>query len=391
LPKGCVLRDDDIEARIPGPERISPETLQTETVTDPDAAELEELKKSLDAPSMDLQLSTIILEIFTSDVSADKRDSLKENLIDSCRYFLGIGDFGALHELHGRMLEYGRKTPEADRPMQGVFSLFAQPEFIEEVLDGPRIWGKDKYPEVQNLLLSIGAPFVDPLLNHLAEEENLSIRYFFIDCLLKMGEAAREPILSRLYDGRWYFVRNLVMILRKLGNPSELPLPTSLRRLLRHPHAKVREEVLKTLLEFKDPDADRMLLNDLSGKDRAVRLNAATLAENSQSRPILDKLLEILQKGDLFGSEMDLKKRIVQTLAKIGNPEILPDLEAILETSSLIQRNALKQLKVEIIRSVEFYPGAASSALLERLSHAADGELASVARLTLRNMRRNNS
>jgi HEAT repeat protein len=383
LQQGSVLRDDDVEAPIPGAE-----TAPTETISVRDMEDLEALKKSLDPSSMDLHLSTIVLEIFSSGVTAEKGESLKENLLDSCRYFLGTGDFGALHELHGRMLEYGQRTAARISPMEDVLSLFSQPEFMEEILDGTHIWGKEKYPEIQKLILTLGTPYIDPLLDHLAAEENLSIRYFFIDCLVKMGDAARDPILSRLYDPRWYFVRNLVLILRKLGNPS---LPPSLRRLLRHPHAKVREEVLKMLLEFKDPDADRMLLADLAAKDKAVRLNAVILAENSKSRPIADRLVDILKKGDLLGSEMDLKKRIVQTLAKVGNPEILSDLQAILDSSSLIQRTTWRQLKLEIIRSLEFYPGAAASPLLERLSHAQDSELASLAALTLRNVRRNRS
>ncbi len=382
LPENRVLRDDDIEAYV------TEDPCSPQDAADADLAE-EELEKTLDAPFMDLQLSTIVLEIFTSGVSADKGESLKENLMDSCRYLLGIGDFGGLNELHGRMLEYRGKTSGANAAsLQDVLSFFVQPEFIHEVLDGPVIWGKEKYPEIQKLIVSIGEPFIEPLLDHLAQEENLSIRYFYIDCLLRNGEAAREPILARLYDARWYFVRNLVLILRKLGNPS---VPPSLRRLLRHPHAKVREEVLKTLLEFKDPDADRMILADLSSKDKAVRLNAAILAENSQSRPILERLLEILKKGDFFGSEMELKKRVAQSLAKIGSPTALPELEKILESSNLLQRGALKQLKVEIIKSLESCPGPAVLALLDRLSHSRDGELASLAALTFKNMRRNHS
>ncbi len=386
LPKGGVWREDDHEARIPLPDDAAGEIGGAENAPDADFAELEELKRSLDARSMDLQLSTIVLEIFTSGVSPDNGESLKENLIDSCRYFLGIGDFAGLNDLHSRMLEYRLKTSaEKISPIMEVLSLFAQPDFIGEVLDGPRMWGKEKYADIHKLILSVGPPFIAPVLDHLAVEENLSVRYFFIDCLLKMGESAREPILSRLHDGRWYFVRNLVMILRKMSNPS---IPTALRRLLRHPHAKVREEVLKTLLQFNDPDADRMILADLSAKEKALRLNAATLAENSQSRQIADKLLEILKKGDLFGSDMDLKKKVVQSLAKIANPEVLPELEKVLESSNFLGRHTQKELKSEIIRSFESYPGSLPLTLLEKLSQYRDGELALMAAHTLKNMRR---
>ena len=348
--------------------------------------EIDALKKSLNGQCADVAIFTIIVELIKSGLTGDNLEALKQNLIDSCRYFLGTGEFQTLNELHGRLMDCNLSaiTMKASQ-VREIVSIFNQPEFVEEVLNSLRVWEKEKYPYIQKLILKIGEPFVEPVLNHLAEEPRLSIRRFLIDCLLEMGEKAKNAALLRLRDKRWYFVRNLVLILRNLNDPWILP---PIRRLLGHPHPKVHEEAFKTLLHFRDPEAHQMLLDDLSGKDKEAQLTAIGLAENCQSVEVANRLIELLNKGNMFRSEFDLKKKIIQTLGRIGNPSILPHLERIFQSNSLLHRNALNQLKGEIIRSLEYYPGKEPVLIVEKLSREGSQETAYLASQTLQNMRR---
>jgi len=375
-----------------GNETLVPEsyqdTLQRIVTTKPisglELQEIEALKQSLDGQWVDIAVFIIILELFKSGLTGDNLESLKQNLVDSCRYFLEIGDFQTLNELQGRLMDCNLSalTMKSHQVME-IVAIFNKPEFVEEVLNSLRICGKEKYPHIQKLILKVGEPFLDPVLNHLAEEPSLSIRRFLIDCLLEMGETVRNAVLLRLRDKRWYFVRNLVLILRNLNDPWILP---PIRRLLEHPHPKVREEVFKTLLHFKDPDAHQILLKDLSGKDKEAQLIAIGLAENSQSGEVVNKLVELLNKRNILRSEIDLKKRIIQTLGRIGYPGILPHLEGLLQSNNLLHRNALNQLKAEILRSLEYYPGKEPITMVENLSRGRDEELAYLALQTLKNM-----
>ncbi len=364
------------------------DTLQRIIATKPisglELQEIETLKQSLDGQWVDAAIFIIIVELLKSGLTADNLESLKQNLVDSCRYFLGIGDFQTLNELHGRLMDCNlsaltTKTPQ----VREAVAIFNKPDFVEEVLNSLRIWGKEKYPHMQKLILKVGEPFLEPVLNHLAEEPSLSIRRFLIDCLLEMGETARNAVLLRLRDKRWYFVRNLVLILRNLNDPWILP---PIQRLLGHPHPKVREEVFKTLLHFNNPEAHRMLLEDLSGTDKEAQLKAIDLAENCQSGEVVNRLIEFLNKGNILSSKTDLKKRVIQTLGRIGNPGILPHLEGLLQSNNLLHRKALTQMKAEIIRSLEYYPGKETVTIVEKLSRGKDQELAYLAFQTLKNM-----
>jgi hypothetical protein len=376
-----------------GKESLVPETYQntlqrimaTKPISSLDLEEIEALKKSVDGQWVDAAIFTIIVEIIKSGLGRDNLESLKQNLVDSCRFFLEIGDFQTLNDLHGKLMDCNLSAlTMKSSQMFEITSIFNKPEFAEEVLNGLRVWGKERYPYIQKLILKVGPPFLDPVLNRLAEEPSLSIRRFLIDCLLEMGETTRNAVLMRLRDKRWYFVRNLVLILRNLNDPWVLP---PIRKLMEHPHPRVREEAFKTLLHFQDPDAHQLLLKDLSGKDKEAQLTAIGLAENSQSSEVAQKLIELLNKGNVLRSEMDLKKRIIQTLGRIGNPAILPHLEGLLKANHLLHRNALSQLKAEIIRSLEYYPGQESVTIAENLSRGRDEDLANLAIQTLKNMR----
>jgi HEAT repeat protein len=382
---GTIIREDDIETPVP---RSYQDMLQSivaaEKVTGLDLEEFEVLKKSLEGHRVNIQLSTIILEILKSGPSPDYLEALKQNLIDSVGYFLKMGDFQTLNELHSRLTEVNNSTvAEESSQVAEVLAIFEKPEFIGGVLTGFRLWGKEKYPDIKKLIQNVGKPFVKPVLDQLAEEPSRSIRHFCIEILLEMSDLVREPALARLWDRRWYFLRNLILILRNLRDPSILP---ALKRMLGHRHPRVREEVFKALFHFQDPDAERMLLGDLSSEEKEIQRSAVRVAEYSRSPVVFDKLLEILSRRGVFRIDFDLKIEVIRTLAKIGNPESLPHLERLLRGRSFLYRRGMNRLKAEVIRSLEFYPAPEATPLLEKVSGVSDHELTDLASRMLKNV-----
>jgi hypothetical protein len=378
-----IFREDHHETLVP----ISyQDTLQriiaAEKITSLDLDEIEALKESLDGHFVDIQVSAIIIEIIRIGLAQDL-EVLKQSLAEACGYFLKVGDFQTLKELHTRLTDGENSTlGKENSQIMETIATFEKPEFMEEVLAGLYLWGKEKYPHIKKLIHEVGKPFVNPLLDHLAKEPGRSIRRFYIDLLLEMGDAVREAALSRLRDKRWYFIRNLILILRHLEDPSILP---AIKKFRGQRHPRVREEVFRTLAHFQDPDAERMLLKDLSSQEKEIQRTAVQLAKDSQSPGVFNKLLELLTRGGGFGANIDIKIEVIRTLAKIGNPESLPPLERLLRSRNFLNRRAMNRLKAEVIRSLEFYPRKEIGILLEKFSKVRDNELANLAFQTLKN------
>ena len=378
---GIIFREDDIEFLAPESYRDTLRNIITSvgiSGLEPDG--MESLKKSLDSHSVDIQTAAIIPEILKSGLAGDKTEGLERNLVDLGTYFLEVGDFQTLNHLHSQLIGCEQSPPGIpDSPQKKTLAAFETPEFMDGVLRGVHSWGKEKYPHIEKLAKQIGKPFIEPVLGYLAEEASLSIRRFYIDLLIKMGDGVRGAALSRLRDKRWYFVRNLILILRHLDDPSILP---AIKKLRGHRHPRVREEVLKTLSYFQDPDAEQMLLEDLSSQEREVQRTAVQLAEDSRTPEVFHKLLELLNRGGIFGADFDLKLEVIRTLAKIGNPESLPHMERLLRSRNFLHRQAVIRLKAEAIGSLEFYPAKEAIPFLERVSK--DRELANGVSQTLK-------
>jgi len=338
---------------------------------------LAELKATLTSHCVETEVSAVILEILKALPDDGEPELLQRNLLDLCSYFLEMGDFASLTTMHERLVVL---HPVADgdtvvRP-DAVLAVFAQPEFMAEVIRGLTVWGKTKYGEIQQLILRVGAPFAGPLLDTLAEEQNMSLRRFYMDRLQELGVVARDAALIRLRDSRWYFVRNLLVLLRTMDDPSVV---RHISRLHRHPHPKVRQELLKTLLHFQDPEADRILFTYLTDKDREQRLTGIQLAAQSRNPEVLKLLLGFLDKGGITDYDYELKSSVVRTLGEMGNVESLLELVKLLRSRSLIHGNKHDRLKIDVINSLVNYPPAWVGYMLDELCREGNREVARAA------------
>ena len=358
--------------------------LTAESTAPVDSRELENLKATLDGHTLDVQISSIILELLESGIAGGDTEGLERNLSELCGYFLQIGNFQALIQLHNKLEENAGSSREGASPHAGAFKVFSDPDFIAEILNGVEIWGKDKFPDIKKLICKIGRPFLGTMLDRLAEEPSLTIRRFLLETLSAMGPQAKELIIRRIYDKRWYFIRNLIVILRSSGDPTVLPL---IRNLRNHEHPRVREEVLKTLFFFKDPEAERFLLDDLHSLDLENRRNAVQIAEMSQNPSAFHRLLEILESSPMSGAEGEIKQLAARTLGKIGNPAAFPHLEKLLRAKSFFNGQALSTLKGEIFRSLEFYPPRDTKIFLERVLNGREKQFAPLASQVMEKIR----
>lgn len=316
--------------------------------------DIDAMKDTLSGHFIEKSTSLLISELLFSLPVSSRTEQLLADLLELCAYLLEIGDFITLADIYGRLESQNAcSTSGASTASRKIYDFFIDAAFMKKVLEGVAFWGKTKYEEISVLIGKIGVPFIEPLLNSLADEPNISIRRFFMDCLQKMGGAARDSAIGRLDDSRWYFVRNLLVLLCSLNDSSVMP---AIRKLLKHPHPKVRYEVLRTLIHFNDSEASQLLLQDMDSNDREVRLNAIKLAEKSNSPEILYKLLDFLNKFGLIHYDLDIKVAAVRSLAEIGNPDALPALAQLLRSRSFFHRRKHHRLKEEIVHSLSRYP-----------------------------------
>lgn len=372
-----IFREERREEFVPTPYL---ETLKTiifsRTSEDNGQEDMLDLKTILENQSVESSVSSIIVESFKF-ASDELKDTMRLNLLDICHHFLDTGDFSSLDDIYLRLCCHGEAGGQDENSLRKeILDLFHSREFQEKTLDGLVIWGKEKYTEIGRLIQSVGKDFAPPLLERLAGEESISLRKYYLGQLIHMAGTAKEAVLARLGDSRWYFLRNLIIILQHSNEPDILP---HLSPLVRHAHPLVRQKVREAYLHFGDPTGDRLLLEDLGSDDRETRLSAVQLAEKSRNPEIVNALLTILRKRGFSGADHSLKLAVISSLADIGDGRAVPELELLLNKKSLFRRKLLNRLKAEVVVSLHRYRDAKAHELLKRIARSEDPELAKLA------------
>lgn len=338
-----------------------------------------DLLASLDNRQIENRIGEILINLVRAGVETpEEREMLLQSLGDMFGFYLQTGDYPQLHKMVEQLTD-GTFPPEIQSSLKAEY---ARPEFLNEILDGLSIWGKPRYEDIRLLVHKIGSPFVETLLDHLAEEKNMSVRRFFMDCLIAMGPITRVPISERLYDDRWYFQRNLLVILSAQNDPSIVPL---IRPLLHQSDGRLRQDILKTLAHFHDPEAEKQIYFDLSSTEHEQLAAAIQMAGRCNSPEVFNKLVSLLAHGGLKQSDYEIKSAVVRSLAEIGRMEALPELAKILGSSSLLSSKLLASLKIDIVRSLANYPLNVARPVLERLA-SENNEVARQAQESLRNI-----
>jgi hypothetical protein len=373
-----ILREHASEEFVPDSyQRKLNKIITSDHLLNRNMEDVSSLLTTMENRSIEGSIGHILMNLIRESLeSPEERDMLLQNLTDMFGFFLQTGDYDQLLTMIDQLTD-------GTFPIEIQYRLreeYGRREFLEEILDGLTIWGKSIYGDIRALITKIGGPFIETILDRLSEEKNMSIRRFYMDCLIDMGPVTRIPIRCRLDDTRWYFLRNLLIILCAQNDPSSID---RIRALLRSEEPRLRLEALKTLVHFRDPQAEQLLMNNLNSQNQEIQVAAIQLAERCASSAITALLAQMLVQGGYSHSECERKSAIVHTLGEIGRTEVLPELAKVLRSRSLFHSKHLTRLKSDIIRSLPKYPVHFSRPVLELIAKDS-GEIARLAQETLR-------
>ena len=359
------------------------DVLSLDKFDDIDQATTEEVAQSLEGHDIETSVMNVILDLIDEDPMSDQAELMTQNLIDLVRYFIEVGDFASLVTTYDRLQQHHEDAEAFSIPIaEQTLEVYDTEEFTNSVLEGFDIWGAEKHDDIRKLIGHIKTPFIEPMINRLADEGDMTMRQFLMSVLYEIGPAAKEALLKHLHDKRWYFVRNIIILLRRYNDPS-IMLP--MRRLIGHKHPKVHLEAMKTYLHFNDPKADQYLVREMQCDDMQRRKNAALLARNSKGPAVHQELINIITTGR-SDPEYELRAIALKSLAEIGDPNFIPSFEPVLASRNLLRSGLHKQFKANILRSLVKYPPAAVHPFLKRLVAQSKGDFVDIASQVLRRL-----
>lgn len=262
-------------------------------------------------------------------------------------------------------------APEATRTaLQGHLERLTRAETLSVLAAALGTPGGGPDPATVRLIRLLGPGAIRGLLQVLVLEQVRVRRRRVFDLLTSLGADVVPEATRWLGDPNWYVVRNMIALLRSVGNRSSL---ATIRRLTAHGDLRVRLEALRSLLELDPAVGYGYLVAAIADPDLRTATAAVELAGQQGGPAMIDPLLDVLMAWDLRGRRRPVRVAALQALGRIGRPEVLPRLERFFRERwgpfpAVAERHAAYE-------SLQGYPPDARFALVERGARSRNHEV----------------
>jgi hypothetical protein len=213
-------------------------------------------------------------------------------------------------------------VPEPTRAaMREHLEQLARPEMLAVLAAA---LGATPSPASVRLVRLLGPSAIRSLLQQLVLETVRIRRRRIFDLLSALGPDVVAEATRWLGDPHWYVVRNMIALLRVVGDRSSL---STVRRLTAHADLRVRLEALRSLLDLDALVGRQYLLSAIGDRDPRAATAAAELAGQHGGPAMVEPLLGVLASWDLMGRRRAVRVAALQALGRMGRPDALPRLE----------------------------------------------------------------
>jgi hypothetical protein len=205
--------------------------------------------------------------------------------------------------------------------------------FVEQLADAPTLAalvaasrqpGGPPFVQVQTLVLTLGASATRGLLEALAAEPDRARRLRLIELAASLGPAIVPETRRLLADPRWYVVRNMVLLLRRVHDKSAM---SEILRCADHPDLRVRLEAIRALFAFDTAVPRDLLARTIHHPDPRLAEAAVLLTGQHGITQATDLLVEILREWDFFGRRRSIRLKALRALADLADPAVLPRID----------------------------------------------------------------
>lgn len=277
------------------------------------------------------KLISILLEIIYQYKERSELENAFTSLKDAMKYSMKHGNIDVLLNLLKRandILGDPLFTEDSKNYMKMLFLYIGTEEIISLLVEL-----LDSGIEIDERVFEEFVQFFDknaitPLVKFLGELKTIHARKTVINALIILGRKD-IPALSRgLDDQRWYVVRNIIYVLRKIGDKSAVEY---LLKTVRHGDVRVRKEVIKALGELGRREVVQTLRECLNDPDVQVRIASAKSFGNIGSEAAKKIILEKISDKMFKEKEFEEKKEFYEVLSTWKDAEVFDFLIGILK------------------------------------------------------------
>lgn len=342
-----------LEAMTP-PDKIMEAYLDAFTAEDvahleiesPSESDYEDVKIRLEMDS-DIKLykiSNIIFELFWQTRDKNELGAITSIMKSLLGYLVNNGNMENLIDLLKKVYitANDEDTPvEIKEALGEVVYHAGSPDIIKAM--GPLI---DNHTDLDEETLNEFVAYLEKnaitsFIELLGELKNYSSRKIVIHILTEIGRKDIDALLKGLADRRWYLVRNIVLIIKQIGN---METAQQLITKVRHTDIRVKTEVIKTIGDLKIQPSLPFLEQNLDATEQQVRIAAVRAIGHLRSEKAKEILIQQIKENKAFiDKNYDEKKCFFEILSLWKDDDVAEFLSGFLKLKSYFSRKKLNE------------------------------------------------
>jgi hypothetical protein len=314
--------DDLLRAYMDGFKETEQKSVSIMPITEDD---LKNLASELDRDSSSKieKLSTILFEVIYQSEGKGESEELLRYLKESTKFSIKQGHLDEVVDLLKKawgIIEDQSSPDDIKKYMRMLVIYVGTDDIIKRlagILDKSTETDEKVFKDFVKMLDKNAIPSFVKLLGEL---KTIHARKNAIEALIFLGKKDIQALSKGLEDQRWFVVRNIIYILRKIGDKRAIEY---LQRTVKHKDIRVRKEVLRALGELGGREVIITLKECLDDEDMDIRIASAKafgkIGSEAAKRILLDKISAKTFKERAF----EEKKGFYEILSKWKDQEIL--------------------------------------------------------------------
>jgi hypothetical protein len=288
---------------------------------------------------------SMLFEVFYDAERPEEYEDVVSFFMRSIEYALRNSKFHIVTDVLVRLKKFiGDKDTHAEARKSAIkIVLFVSGSKMISVI-GTILASEQKIDKnvFQNFARSLDKNAISPFMKLLGELQSIHSRRMVIDALVSLGPKDMPLLLKGLDHSQWYVVRNIIYILRHIGDRSVIE---DIAKVAAHEDVRVRREVLRMLGEFGDDSIIDTLEDRLQDDDINIR-NASLHALGHVASPAAKKIvMEQISHPSFNDKTIEEKKEHFKTLSRWNEKDVYEFCIQLITKKSLWKRSQQYETK----------------------------------------------
>ncbi len=285
------------------------------------------------------KLADILCEMIYLQPSKEDIEDVVGFFVNSVEYAVSRGNILLVTRILSRfktMLDDKNEEEDRKKLAKKILLLSGNESIINllgEILDSGQ--------EMEEKIFEDFVKFLDknailPFMKILGELKSIHARKIVIDALILLGTKDIATLAKGLNDSRWYVVRNIIYVLRKIGDKRAVDY---LLKTVKHGDIRVKKEVIRALGELGGGGVMQTLRDCLEDGEVQVRSAALRALGNIRSEAPKRIIMNKIADKNFKDKDFEEKKEYFEVLAQWKDNEVFASVVGIFRKKTFLGRS----------------------------------------------------